>query len=54
ATYAINTQVSLDLAYVYADKSTKTFDISQLQMGMDSITTDHSENSVSFQLNYTF
>ncbi|MCF6244461.1 MAG: porin [Sulfurovum sp.] len=53
-TYAVNEQLTVDLAYVYADKSTKTFDISQLKMGMDSITTEHSENSVSFQLNYTF
>ena len=53
-TYAFSEQFSVDLAYVYADESTKTFDISQLQMGMDSITTDHSENSISFQLNYTF
>jgi len=54
STYAVNEQFSIDLAYVYADESSKTFDISQLQMGMDSITTDHSESSVSFQLNYTF
>jgi len=53
-TYEVNEQFSVDLAYVYAPKSTKTFDISQLQMGMDSITTDHSENSISFQLNYIF
>lgn len=54
STYEVNEQFSVDLAYVYADTSTKTFDISQLKMGLDSITTDHSENSVSFQLNYTF
>ena len=54
STYAFSEQVSLDLAYVYADKSTKTFDISQLEMGMDTITTEHSESSASFQLNYTF
>jgi len=53
-TYEFNEEFSIDLAYVYAKNSTKTFDISQLQMGMDSITTDHSEKSVSFQLNYTF
>jgi len=53
-TYEFSEEFSIDLAYVYADTSTKTFDISQLQMGMDSITTDHSENSVSFQLNYKF
>ena len=53
-TYEFSEEFSIDLAYVYADTSTKTFDISQLQMGMDSITTDHSEDSVSFQLNYKF
>jgi len=53
-TYEVSKQFSVDLAYVYADNSTKTFDTSQLQMGMDSITTDHSESSISFQLNYTF
>ena len=53
-TYHVSKQLSVDLAYVYADNSSKTFDISQLEMGMDSITTDHSENSISFQLNYTF
>lgn len=54
ATYAFSNQVSLDLAYVYAPESTKTFDISQLQMGMDTITTDHKESSASFQLTYKF
>jgi len=54
STYQVSEQFSVDLAYVYADKSTQKFDISQLKMGMDTITTDHSENSVSFQLNYTF
>jgi len=53
-TYEVSAQFSVDVAYAYAAKSTKTFDISQLQMGMDSITTDHSENSISFQLNYKF
>ena len=53
-TYEVSTEFSVDLAYVHAAKSTKIFDISQLQMGMDSITTDHNENSISFQLNYKF
>jgi len=53
-TYTFSEEFSIDLAYIYADNSTKTFDISQLKMGMDSITTDHSEQSVSFQLNYKF
>ena len=54
ATYAFSEEFSIDLAYIYAKNSSKTFDISQLKMGIDSITTDHSEKSVSFQLNYTF
>ncbi len=53
-TYAFNDQISLDAAYVYAPVSTKTFDVSALQMGLDSVTTDHSENSLSFQLTYKF
>ncbi len=53
-TYAFSEQLSVDLSYVYAPESTKTFDISQLQMGLDAITTDHSENSISMQLNYKF
>lgn len=53
-TYAFNEQISMDLAYVYAPKSTKTFDVSQLRMGLDSVKTEHTENSISIQLNYTF
>ncbi|WP_153015031.1 OmpP1/FadL family transporter [Sulfurovum riftiae] len=53
-TYAFNEQFSLDLAYVYAAENTETFDVSALQMGLDSVTTDHSENSLSFQLTYKF
>lgn len=53
-TYEINDQFSVDLAYVHAPSSTKTYDVSALQMGLDSVTTDHSENSISFQLNYKF
>ena len=53
-TYAFNEQFSIDMAYVYSPESTKTFDVSELQMGLDSITTDHSEYSISFQLTYKF
>lgn len=52
--YAFNEQFSLDLAYVYAPTSTKTFDVSALGLGLDSVTTDHREDSVSFQLTYKF
>ena len=53
-TYALNDQFSIDLAYVYAAENTETFDVSALPMGLQSVTTDHSENSFSFQLNYKF
>ena len=53
-TYAFNDQFSVDLAYVYAPENTETFDVSALQMGLDSVTTDHREDSISFQLNYIF
>ena len=53
-TYAINEQFSFDLAYVYAANTTETFDISALKMGLDTVTTDHREDSISFQLNYKF
>ncbi|RLA69645.1 MAG: aromatic hydrocarbon degradation protein [Epsilonproteobacteria bacterium] len=53
-TYALNDQFSIDLAYVYAPENTETFDVSALQMGLDSVTTGHREDSISFQLNYTF
>ncbi len=53
-TYAVNDQFSFDLAYVYAPENTETFDVSALPMGLASVTTDHSEDSISFQLNYTF
>ena len=53
-TYAFNQQFSVDIAYVYSPESTMTFDVSALQMGLDSVTTDHSEDSLSFQLTYKF
>ena len=52
ATFKISDQTSIDLAYVYSPKSTKTFDTTG--MPMPSVTTTHSENSVSFQLTYNF
>lgn len=53
-TYAFNEQFSVDLAYVYSPESTMTYDVSQLRMGLDSLTTDHREDSLSFQLTYNF
>ncbi len=52
--YAFNEQFSVDIAYVYAAENTESFDVSALQMGLDTVTTDHSENSLSFQLTYKF
>ncbi|WP_373032130.1 OmpP1/FadL family transporter [Sulfurovum sp.] len=50
--YEFSKQFSLDLAYVYADEAEDTFALGM--MGLDSITTTHSEDSVSFQLAYKF
>ena len=51
-TYGITDAFSIDLAYVYSPESSQAFDVSAL--GMGTITTNHSENSVSFQLVYNF
>ncbi len=50
--YGFTEQFSLDLAYVYSPTSTKTF--STAGFPMSSVTTDHTEHSVSFQLAYKF
>jgi len=52
ASYEFTKAFSVDLAYVHAPSNTETFDLSAMQMG--TITTDHSEESVSFQLAYKF
>jgi long-chain fatty acid transport protein len=64
--YALTEAFSIDLAYVYSPTSTKTFDLGVYAapppqapgerggMGLESITTEHQENSVSFQLTYAF
>ena len=53
-TYGFTDKFSLDLAYVYSPASNKTYDISALGMPSSSISTEHKENSVSFQLTYKF
>jgi len=53
ASYEFSQQFSLDLAYVYQDNNNETFDISGLGFP-GTISTDHQESSVSFQLAYTF
>jgi len=52
--YEFTENFSLDLAYVYSPSSDKTFDIGGLGMGIPSLTTNHKENSFSFQLTYKF
>ena len=53
-TYEFTKSVSLDLAYVYAPKTTKTFSIAGLGMPSQQLTNEHSENSASFQINFKF
>jgi len=63
-TYALTEVFSIDLAYVYSPTKTTTFDIGAFGnspmdpnrpgFGITSITNEHQEDSVSFQLNYTF
>lgn len=54
ASYEFTKSFSLDLAYVYADEASSTFSTAGLPMPITSVTTTHSENSVSFQLAYKF
>ncbi len=52
--YEFSNSFSVDLAYVYAPKTTETFSAAGLGLPFASLTTDHVEDSVSFQLNYKF
>lgn len=52
--YVFSDQFSFDLAYVYQDTNTETFDISQAFGPGSEISTDHREDSVSIQLAYKF
>ena len=54
--YQFSKQFSVDLAYVYQDENTETFSIAGVDQTANpaTITTDHSENSVAFQLAYNF
>ena len=52
--YDFSNNFTFDLAYVYQPKSTKTFSTAKLDLPFSSITTEHVENSMSFQLNYNF
>ncbi len=62
-TYEFTKQFSVDLAYVYSPSNKETFDTTGIsgqpgsapgQIGISSVTTDHSESSLSFQLTYAF
>ena len=52
--YEFSNSFSVDLAYVYEPKTTETFSAAGLGLPFASLTTDHREDSVSFQLNYKF
>ena len=54
ASYEVTKAFSVDLAYVYGDEASDTFDITGLAPGATTITTTHEESSVSFQLAYKF
>jgi long-chain fatty acid transport protein len=54
ASYEFTQQFSLDLAYVYQDSNNETFDVSGLFGTGATVSTDHAEDSVSFQLAYKF
>ena len=55
-TYEFTNAFSLDLAYVYSPTNTEEFDIGAFAgtFGIDTIATDHQEDSVSFQLTFKF
>ncbi|PTB88157.1 aromatic hydrocarbon degradation protein [cyanobacterium G8-9] len=53
--YAFSNSFSIDLAYVYLPTSSKTYDITGVfEAAAAEISTDHREDSISFQLNYKF
>lgn len=59
ATYAFNKSVSADIAYVYVPEATEEFDTSAMTQAMggaatSSMKVNHSQDAVSFQLNFAF
>ena len=57
--YAFNKSTSIDLAYVYVPEEIEQFDTSALTQAMggpatSTVTTKHSQDAVSFQLNFAF
>lgn len=53
ASYEFTKQFAVDLAYVYAPENTETFDVTGLGFP-STISNDHSETGISFQLAYKF
>lgn len=51
-TYAFNKTTALDLAYVYVPESTETF--SAAGIGMGNVTTKHTQDAVTAQVNFNF
>ncbi|MFZ2890072.1 OmpP1/FadL family transporter [Sulfuricurvum sp.] len=51
--YAFSKMTSLDLAYVYADETTETFTATGMT-GDNKVSTKHSQDAVSMQLNFNF
>jgi long-chain fatty acid transport protein len=56
ASYEVTKAFSVDLAYVYQSKNTETFNVTGIDQTINptTITTDHREDSISFQLAYNF
>ena len=53
--YQVSNSFSVDLAYVYSPENTETFSLAGLTADpQGTISTDHSESGISFQLSYKF
>lgn len=52
--YEFSEQTSLDLAYVYSPKIEKTLDATGLPGGITNVTTGHSQQALSAQVNFAF
>ncbi|SFV71258.1 putative facilitator of salicylate uptake [hydrothermal vent metagenome] len=52
--YTIDKEFSIDMAYVYSPESAQTYNVAPLLPGVDSISTTHTENSISLELVYKF
>jgi len=53
-TYTVSKNFSVDLAYVYSPETSNTFSAVGLGLPITSLSNTHLEDSISFQLNYTF